>query len=186
MMKRFLFLLLCLMPVSHAAEEPVVVLDAEFWFMPRHADVVAEHYGVRAAVNKLIAEPEAYLALRYPDNETGDLWGQELQAWLVSLGIVSDRIELQPGYEQVEGVALVVIAPDKDVVEPLVVIDAVADKVDGDEATTVVDINEAVVVDETLPIVETATQVLPVSELVEENAGQEDVVVEEQVELKQE
>jgi len=168
-MKRFLFLLICLMPIGHAAEEPVVVLDAEFWFMPRHGDVVAEHEAVRAAVNKLIANPDAYLALRYPDNETGELWGQELQAWLVSLGLVSDRIELQPGYEQVEGVALVVIAPD-DASEPLMIIDAVVDE------------EAAAIVDETLPVVELATDVLPESEPVE----QEDVVLEEQLELKQE
>ena len=185
MMKRLLFLLLCLMPVSHAAEESVVVLDAEFWFMPRHADVVAEHYGVRAAVNKLIAEPEAYLALRYPNTETGELWGQELQAWLVSLGIVSDRIELQSGYEQIEGVALVVITPDDDLSEPLLAIDAVADENDKDEAA-VVDTTEAAVVDETMPVVEAAMQALPESGLVEQSAVEEDVVVEEQVELKQE
>jgi len=181
MMKRFLYLLLCLMPVGHAAEESVVVLDAEFWFMPRHGDVVAEHYGVRAAVNKLIAEPEAYLALRYPDNETGELWGQELQAWLVSLAIVSDRIELQPGHEQIEGVALVVITPDNDVEQSLKSINAVAD-----DAAAAVDMNEPVVVDETLPVVEAATELLSESALAEENTVQEDVVVEEQVELKQE
>ncbi|HHJ81354.1 MAG TPA: hypothetical protein ENJ65_06940 [Candidatus Tenderia electrophaga] len=169
MMKRFLFLLICLMPIGHAAEESVAVLDAEFWFMPRHGSVVAEHDGVRVAVNKLIANPDAYLALRYPDNETGELWGQELQAWLVSLGLVSDRIELQPGYEQVEGVALVVIAPD-DASEPLMMIDAVVDE------------EAAAIVDETLPVVELATDVLPESEPVE----QEDVVLEEQLELKQE
>jgi len=176
MMKRFLFLLLCLMPVSHAAEEPVVVLDAEFWFMPRHGDVVAEHYGVRATVKKLIADPEAYLVLRYPGNETGELWGQELQAWLVSLGIVSDRIELQSGFDQIEGVALVVIAPGKDVEESLPAIDSAAD----------VDVSEMPAVDGVAAVVETTAQALPGSELAEGSAVQEEVVIEEQVELKQE
>jgi len=175
-MKRFFILFLCLMPVSYAAEESVVLLDAEFWFMPRHGDVVAEHYGVRKAVNKLIANPDAYLALRYPDNETGELWGQELQAWLVSLGVVSDRIELQSGYEQIEGVALVVVTSDDEAAEPLMVIDAVVDEA--------VDANKADVVDEALPVVEAATEALPVSELAEGNTDQEDMVLEEQVELK--
>ncbi len=169
MMKRFLFLLLCLMPISYAAEESVVVLDAEFWFMPRHGDVVVTHHGVRTAVNKLIADPDTYLALRYPNNETGELWGQELQAWLVSLGVVSDRIELQSGYDQIEGVALVVIAPDKEVDDSLSVIDPAAD----------VDINEMVVVDEAAPVVEAEVEVSPGSELAEKSVVQEDVVVEE-------
>ena len=186
MMKRFLLLLLCLMPVTYAAEDPVMVLDAEFWFMPRHGDVVAEHYGVRAAVKKLIADPDAYLALRYPDNETGELWGQELQAWLVSLGIVSDRIELQPGYDQVEGVALVVITANDEEQESISVIDAAADEVD--EADAVVE----VVVDETAVAVELAEEpesALPdgqVDGLAEEGSVQEDMLLDEQVELKQE
>ena len=173
MMKRFIFLLLCLMPVSYAAEETVVVLDAEFWFMPRHGDVVAEHYGVRAAVKKMIADPDAYLALRYPDNETGELWGQELQAWLVSLGIVSDRIELQSGYDQIEGVALVVITSGEEVDESLSVIDAATNEVDEiDAAAAVINVDETIVADE--------------AGLAEEAAVQDGVVTEEQVELKQE
>jgi len=159
MMKRFLFLLLCLMPVSYAAEESVVVLDAEFWFMPRHGDVVAEHYGVRAAIKKMIADPDAYLALRYPDNETGELWGQELRAWLVSLGVVSDRMELQAGYDQLEGVALVVITADKEVEESLSVIDAVAGEVD--EVAADVDGMIVTDMDDVVPVVETAVEKLP-------------------------
>ncbi len=112
-MKRFLILLLfSLMPVANAAEESLALLGAEFWFEPRHGDAIADHEGVKAAVKKLIAEPEAYLALRYPATEFGELWGLELQAWLVSLGLVSDRIELQTGYDQLEAVELVVISPD--------------------------------------------------------------------------
>ncbi len=177
-MKRFLILLLCLVPVGYAAEESVVAFDAEFWFMPRHADVVADHNGVRTVVNRLIANPDAYLALRYPDNETGELWGQELQAWLVSLGVVSDRIELQPGYDEIEGVALVVIAPD-DVAEPLMVIDAVV----GEAA---VDTNKTEVVDEMLPVVEMTTELESEPVLEEISAVEEDVVLEEQLELIQE
>ncbi len=113
LMKRYLFLILIfLMPFTYAAEETVAELGPEFWFTPRHGDVIAAHEGVRAAVKKLIAEPEAYLVVRYPDTESGELWGQELQAWLVSLGLVMDRMELQSAPERLESVALVVISPD--------------------------------------------------------------------------
>ena len=116
LMKRYLVLLLfCLMPASHAAEESVVVLGAEFWFTPRHGDVIATNEGVRAAVKRLIVEPEAYLAVRYPASESGELWGLELQAWLVSLGLVSDRIELQSRQDLPDAVELVVISPDVEI-----------------------------------------------------------------------
>ena len=112
-MKRYLFFMLALLvPVTHAAEEMVAELGAEFWFTPRHGDVIVAHEGVRAAVKKLIAEPEAYLLIRHPQTESGELWGQELQAWLISLGLVLDRMELQPTPEQLESVTLVVVSPD--------------------------------------------------------------------------
>jgi hypothetical protein len=124
MMKRLLLsLMIALLPVAHAAEEPIAVLGAEFWFMPRNGEAVAAHQGVKAAVKKLIAEPDAYLVLRYPETESGELWGQELQAWLVSLGLVSDRIELQPNAELLEAVELVVVGPDVEVEEAPLSID---------------------------------------------------------------
>jgi len=124
-MKRFLLLLLfCFLPPAHAAEESVAMLGAEFWFTPRHADVIATHEGVRAAVRKLIAEPDAYLVLRYPQTESGELWGQELQAWLVSLGLVSDRIELRADADLLEAVELVVVGRDVVMDEVPVQIDA--------------------------------------------------------------
>lgn len=127
MMKRILVLLMfCLTPAANAAEEALAVLGAEFWFEPRHGDAIAEHEGVRGAVKKLIAEPEAYLALRYPATEFGELWGLELQAWLVSLGLVSDRIELQSGFDQLEAVELVVISPDVEGDEALQQVDEIS------------------------------------------------------------
>lgn len=110
-MKRLLFLIFCLLPAVQAAEQPVAELGAEFWFTPRHGDVIAGRADLGEAVKKLIAEPEAYLILRYPETESGELWGRELQAWLVSLGVVSDRIELQPDPAHLESVEVVLISP---------------------------------------------------------------------------
>jgi hypothetical protein len=125
LMKGLLFVLLVFLSFSAvAAEESLGILDAEFWFTPRHGDVVLSNKMVQAAVKRLIAEPDAYLALRYPAGETGELWSQELQGWLVSLGLVSDRIELQSGHNMIEGVELVVITPDVEGEPPLEQIDA--------------------------------------------------------------
>ena len=133
LMKRYLLLILIfLMPVTHAAEETVAELGAEFWFTPRHGDVIAAHEGVRAAVKKLIAEPEAYLLVRHPETESGELWGQELQAWLVSLGLVADRMELQPAAEQLDSVRLVVISPDVEAEELSLIEDTDAEAVETD------------------------------------------------------
>jgi len=112
-MKRIIFMLLfCLSSSPQATEESVATLGAEFWFTPRHGDVITANEGVKAAVNKLIAEPQAYLVLRYPPTESGELWGRELQAWLISLGLVSDRIKLEVHAELFEAVELVVIGPE--------------------------------------------------------------------------
>lgn len=98
------------LPVQ-AAERNVAQLGAEFWFMPRHGEQLLAQDSLKVAVQRLSAEPEARLVLHHPATEAGELWGRELQAWLVSLGIVSDRIELRDGYEG-EGVAVILVTPD--------------------------------------------------------------------------
>ena len=96
----------------HAAEQRVMVVGAEFWAMPRHADQLLVQMPLKVAAQQLWVEPEAYLVLHYPNTESGEVWGLELQAWLVSLGISSDRVELRAGYERDDGVAVIVVASD--------------------------------------------------------------------------
>ncbi len=94
----------------HAAEQRIMVVGAEFWAMPRHADQLLTQTPLKVAAQQLWVEPDAYLVLHYPDTESGEVWGLELQAWLVSLGISSDRVELRAGYERDDGVAVIVVA----------------------------------------------------------------------------
>ena len=89
-----------------------MVVGAEFWAMPRHADQLLVQMPLKVAAQQLWVEPEAYLVLHYPNTESGEVWGLELQAWLVSLGISSDRVELRAGYERDDGVAVIVVASD--------------------------------------------------------------------------
>lgn len=107
-MKRMMFLAsLCLLTTAQAAEpeapqseglEPVPAMDSgymvdlDFWMMPRDAGSVLQQPAIAQAVRELLADPDAYLEIGYPAGEMGELWGQELQAWLVALGVVSDRI----------------------------------------------------------------------------------------------
>jgi hypothetical protein len=133
---------------SFAAEQFIAEVGAEFWASPRNGEAIIHYEPIAIVVDKLLVEPDAYLILRHPEGESGELWGVELQAWLVSLGLVSDRIELQPGYEGIDGVGLYIESPDIDVevAEPLIDIEAVEPLVDIDVAEPLVDIE--VVVDE--------------------------------------
>ncbi len=112
------------LPPLQAAEQPVAVIGAEFWSMPRHADQLLAQTPLQAAVQQLWVEPESYLILHYPNGESGEVWGLELQAWLVSLGVTSDRIELRAGYERDDAVAVIMVAPDVEV-EPEAEIDQI-------------------------------------------------------------
>lgn len=104
--------LLLLSSLAQAVERQVAVLDAEFWVTPRHGEAILKNQSIANAVRYLIADPEAYLVLHHPASEFGELWGEELQAWLVALGVVSDRLELRSGYMGGEGVALIVVSKD--------------------------------------------------------------------------
>lgn len=95
-----------------AAEQGVALVEAEFWSVPRHGEVLLAHPQLKAAVQQLWVEPDSSLLLHYPDGESGELWGQELQAWLVSLGVASSRIGLRGGYEAGDGVAVILVTPD--------------------------------------------------------------------------
>lgn len=97
--------------VSQTHSPVVIEVGIDFWMMPRDAHRVMQDPVITQAVKMLIAEPESYLELHYPDGEMGELWGQELQAWLVALGIVSDRIELQISLTPIESIGLMVVNP---------------------------------------------------------------------------
>lgn len=83
---------------SAAAAAPAATawtLDAETWAAPRQAESLLAMPPLAAAVRALLAAPEGRLVVAYPATEEGALWGNELRDWLVSLGIESDRIQLQ-------------------------------------------------------------------------------------------
>ena len=107
----FIFSSLWVSLAAQADEQAVVVVGAEFWASPRHAEQLLTMLPLQTAVQQLLQEPEAYLVVSYPAGESGELWGLEFQAWLVSLGVVSDRIELRAGYEGDDGIAVIMVMP---------------------------------------------------------------------------
>jgi hypothetical protein len=107
MLSRLLLLLLVAAPVS-AAE--VWTLAAADWARPRYGEWLASHPPLVAAIEALQQSPHSVLQLRYPGGDEGALWVGELQAWLVALGLESERIEALPGSSAGDAIQLEVIA----------------------------------------------------------------------------
>lgn len=105
---RFVFIAGCLIAHSPLAAADTYRLDADRWASPRSGAAIAQMEPVRRAVQELARTPGSMLQLRYPGDEAGELWGQELRAWLIALGIGAERIELAPAAAQAEAVELVV------------------------------------------------------------------------------
>jgi hypothetical protein len=94
MLSRLFLLLLVAPPLS---AETVWTLDGNDWARPRHGEWLAAHPPLVAAIDTLQQTPHSILQLRYPGGDEGALWVGELQAWLIALGLESDRIEILPG-----------------------------------------------------------------------------------------
>jgi len=95
---RFVPLIIALLisPAGAVAGETWQLPAAE-WAQPRHGEWLVRQPALAAAVNALQQQPEAHLLIRYPGGDEGVLWADELQAWLVALGVASRRIEQIPG-----------------------------------------------------------------------------------------
>lgn len=85
-----------LSPAVQAAGESWEISALE-WARPRHGDWLVRQPALAAAVERLQQAPTSRLQLRYPGGDEGVLWSEELQSWLVALGVESDRIERIPG-----------------------------------------------------------------------------------------
>ena len=72
-------------------------LTALEWAQPRHGEWLVAQPALAGAVSALQQQPDSRLQIRYPGGDEGVLWAEELQAWLVALGVASNRIERIPG-----------------------------------------------------------------------------------------
>lgn len=98
MVRRFIplfFSLILCVPLADAGES--WQLSAVEWAQPRHGEWLVRQPALSAAVNALQQQPDSHLLIRYPGGDEGVLWADELQAWLVALGVASSRIERLPG-----------------------------------------------------------------------------------------
>jgi len=72
-------------------------LPLEAWDRPLDGDAVTAIPVLRAAVDRLDADDTLRLIIRYPGGEEGAFRASALRNWLIALGIVSERLVLQPG-----------------------------------------------------------------------------------------
>ncbi len=86
----------------------IFTLSADTWAQPRSGSVLAEFAAVRSAVNYWSKGSDASMIIRYPGEDSGEIWAAELRDWLISLGVPADYIKLVPGSQQADEIKLVV------------------------------------------------------------------------------
>jgi len=94
--------------LATAATARIFVLSAEDWARPRSGEVIVEFSAVRAAVDYWDKSDHALILVRYPGEDSGELWAAELRDWLISLGVPSDYIRLVAGTQAADEIRLVV------------------------------------------------------------------------------
>jgi hypothetical protein len=102
---------LCLVLFSltaQASTSRIFVLSADEWARPRSGAVIAEFEALRAAVSYWDKVDNAGIIVRYPGEDSGELWAAELRDWLISLGVPSDYIRLVAGTQAADEIRLLV------------------------------------------------------------------------------
>ena len=102
-----LLLVLVALPLS-ANSLRIFTLSADEWARPRTGNVIPEIEALRAAVDYWDKGVKFALLVRYPGEDSGEIWASELRDWFISLGIPSDYILLAPGSQDADEVTLIV------------------------------------------------------------------------------
>lgn len=84
----------------------IYTLSADEWARPRTGEVIPQFTALRSAVNYWSKDGGKAIIIRYPGEDTGELWAAELRDWLISLGIPSDNILLSSGIQEPDEIKL--------------------------------------------------------------------------------
>ncbi|NNE63118.1 MAG: hypothetical protein HKN34_03460 [Gammaproteobacteria bacterium] len=107
--KLILLLILGLSASSiQASSLRIFTISADEWARPRSGAVIAEFEAARAAVNYWEQAFDHSILIRYPGEDSGELWASELRDWLVSLGVPMDYIDLVSGSQSAGEIRLIV------------------------------------------------------------------------------
>lgn len=109
MMLKRLFLIVAMLPSAALADE-VWQVTLEEWSQPRAGEAMTHLPALREALHALLEVESGELLLRYPGGDRGVLWAHELRAWLIALGLESQRIAMQPGSVAADTIELNLIA----------------------------------------------------------------------------
>jgi hypothetical protein len=103
MMMRVLLLAAAVWHLQAAAAEPLFVTAVE-WAQPRTGTTLLQYPALAQVMTQL--QDGQRVELHYPGGDEGSLWVRELQAWLVALGLSSQRIDLLPGSRREDAIEL--------------------------------------------------------------------------------
>ena len=107
--KIYLFFLLMALSLPLAANSlRIFSLSADEWARPRTGDVIPEFAALRAAVEYWDKGINFALLIRYPGEDSGEIWASELHSWFIALGIPSDYILLASGSQDADEITVVV------------------------------------------------------------------------------
>ena len=100
--------LLCMAGNAMANSIRIFTLSADEWARPRTGIVIPQLAAVRSAVSYWGKGADKAMIIRYPGEDTGELWAAELRDWLISLGVPSDYIRLVAGTQAADEIRLLV------------------------------------------------------------------------------
>ena len=98
--------LLCIAGQVMANSIRIFTLSADEWARPRTGAVIPQLAAVRSAVSYWGKAGDKVMIIRYPGEDTGELWAAELRDWLISLGVPSDYILLSSGAQAADEIKL--------------------------------------------------------------------------------
>lgn len=104
-----LFAALLTASFTYAQDDFEVMIPRYEWPDEESADAILQIPQIRRAVAKLLKSENAELIIRYPGGDAGNRWALDLHENLISLGIESKYIVLEPG-SGIEETMLVIVA----------------------------------------------------------------------------
>ena len=109
MINRFVLLVLLLMPLLSSANSlRIFTLSADAWAQPRSGEAITQYNAVRSAINYWEQGIDSAILIRYPGEDSGEIWATELRDWIISLGIPSDYLQLVSGSQAADEIKLIV------------------------------------------------------------------------------
>lgn len=101
--------LLLVAATSRAAVSEEVVAAGK-WEAPTTVEEAAARPALNRTLAAYLAEPGRWIRLAHAGGAEGSAWAQEMRAWLITLGIPANRIQIDPGMTEPARLSLTVHA----------------------------------------------------------------------------